>query len=135
MERKFYKVVAVRGRKQKVSSIYGYLANDTDLVVIYRLNRWSYPTIEGSRLFVFSSLVAANDFRSSTQRIFECGVKDPVDCAFLLDLPMSMDQIKKWWRGKDLPSSFFKDAPRKTVTVSAVKLLKDVTPSDWKAWV
>jgi len=71
---KVYKVCAVRNGR--------YVSCCTPRGVgqrTYRIGKWARGVLPGSKLFAFSSLAAAHDFRLSPEVILECEADPPLD--------------------------------------------------------
>lgn len=74
----------------------------------YKVGEWVKPEIEGSKLFVFSTLHNAQCFRSenSSQLIYECEVVNPTEPpqAVVHHLALYRDLVEEFWSGKRLPT-------------------------------
>ena len=74
----YYKVVSLIGGKFYSSIARSGEKIDKRLKLRYRYNEFTYPEIQDSKLFVFSNYIDAEIFSSSSQRIYECEVINPV---------------------------------------------------------
>ena len=106
---KYYKVTSVMK-----SSARAYF----DGSIFYRLNEWVTPTF--GKLFVFNNLETAKSFMCSSERIFECRVRNP---SRIYRIPKYMKDLKDYWEGKKVKK---KDAPKGTRLCDAVMLVKEI---------
>ncbi len=120
----FYKVVSLHGNTKTTLHYKSYS-------VIYKLGRWTYPKITGSKLFVFDSLMNAIKHcgKDAYRRIYECHIKKPIFNINYLDEGLEYDTEKfyNFWK-KNLMDN--RDCgfrlPTGTVLVDAVKLIQPV---------
>jgi hypothetical protein len=86
-----YKVVFAANDKRLISA-----AVLPSMAVIYRVNQWTYPRLEGTPLMAFSKFADAYAFYNScTQdyggyRIYSCDVINPVPTGVVPDTTMSL---------------------------------------------
>lgn len=144
MVKKYYKCVW----KNKSNELESVCRNtdivDSEIKVFYKIGEWVKARLEGSKLFVFDSLKAANDFRyyemsgQSQIEVYECKVQNPVDISGTR-LPGNY-RTRQFWQKylsfrkkhrrvdwKELPQVYGGSGwPNGTIAVSAVKLVKKV---------
>ncbi len=134
MAKKYYKVV-----NPDMTSCCLHPSFPSKFRVTYKVGQWTKPKIDGTRLFIFSSLDAAKNFRYNQQYpyptwdIYECEVNNA-----RRDKVANVDKIENYWktilnarklkkRFLDLIEDFLmNNTPNNTYSATEVKLLKRV---------
>ena len=108
---------------------------DYDMRVEYELNKWTYPKLSGSKLFVFDNLKSARDMVSEncweySHKIYQCKVKNPISIVGKKDESLYYDTYMIWKnyleqkkKKKKIMWAFGIDIPLDTCLCSAVKLI------------
>jgi len=97
--------------------------------VVYKQKEWTYPTIKGSKLFVFQTLHAAVAFREChDEKIFRCLVKKPRKISSILSPNSSIAKFRDFWHyyTKEKACYGSNAAPYQTSVVDAVKILEEI---------
>ena len=97
------------------------MVGGSDIGINYPVGEFAYPTLEGSKLFVFDSLKAAIDFGENIGYIFECEVINPVKYTGYVAKWYNTQQVKTFWKNK-LASECTRYAVSNTVLCDAVKI-------------
>jgi len=128
----YYKVVSYRLK----SRIYYLLPKE--FVVQYKVGKWVYPKIKGTKLMVFNSLRNAYNFCFDINYIYTCLVKNPsysgVFVPHVGNLHFPSQFLEKWFslqKKQKQHKKFFKRkaVPKGTVFVDGIKLLEPVDKS------
>ena len=102
--------------------------------VKYSLNKWTFPKVKGSKLFVFDSLSASRRFANNhIGLVYECEVLNPKKTGpFYSPIISCSDQALVMWKKYAQKKKYmnlkhgFWNIPYCTVWVDAVKLIKKV---------
>lgn len=112
--------------------LYSAVAPDTTWGIEYTPNKWIYPSIPNSRIFVFDSLKNAKDFirNERSLEIWECCVLNPSDAKYKTILEVSFSSISKeymemFW-SKKLMYAPQRYTPTGTVFCDAIKLTNKI---------
>lgn len=124
----YYKVLSAKNRK-----LYSHLTKITNPYGIrYQIGKWAKPKLKGSKLFVFDSLKAIEEWypvinRVPWFRIYKCEVKNPTACPKRISYCCPRD-IYSWWfySPKDRCHTFTMNAPKGTIWCDAVKITRKV---------
>lgn len=135
--KKFYKVVARVGNELRSVTLSN--KSEKHVAVIYKLNTTVYPTISGSRLFVFDNLYAARNFASGycNSEVYECDAENPIQAVYkpqdsleytsnMLVRFASRWTLFNYFRGVHKKATIPMSVPVGTYLVTCVKLLKKV---------
>lgn len=117
--KKYYKVV-----DRMCDNYVSIMVGGSDIGTNYPVGEFAYPTLEGSKLFVFDSLQAAIDFGKNIGYIFECEVINPVKYTGCVAKWYNIDfveQVKTFWKNKLAPECT-RYAISDTVLCDAVKI-------------
>lgn len=121
----YYKVVM-----KMDSKYYSAIADRHSVRVEYKINKFVFPQIPNSKLFVFNNLEAASTFLGRERHfdifsfhIFKCEVKNPIEAkeigGFLLP-----EQIEEFWKNQNSQHSV--PAIPHTYICDAVKLVEEM---------
>ncbi len=127
---KYYKVVQV-----KEDRFYSYNKSVYTMGSIeYRINKWTYPEIENSKLFIFKNLQDAYNmagFNTYKHKVFLCEVKNP-HLIQITSLPNTRDKymFQDFWNGvKNKIYKYFIytiSVPKGSYWCDKVKLISEV---------
>jgi len=130
MKKYFYKVLVYRAFEKTLHSA----CISGPASITYKLNKWTLPTIKGSKIFVFEKLSDARSFANEYDKIFKCQVRNPKPIEKALnsdaftnnrDIPKLITFWKRFSKKQDCQTRFV--IPFGTSVVDAVKLLKEVS--------
>lgn len=143
MVKKYYKVVSVDDNGNLLSSLNSFRTpyypkewynKYKKWIIPYTIGKWTYP-VDGTRLFAFSNLEAANSFSEHMNDLFiyECEVINPRKNP---KIAFKFNDIDKYWdsrlKHKKLPKMEFKGYyfSIDSVSCSAIKLLKKIPKNE-----
>ena len=95
MSKKYYKVIS--SRHGRLFSSFLIDGGPQDFLVEYFVDKWVYPTVKKTKLFVFNDLFEAKTFAALGRGhcVYECEVKNPRKNPTIM---YSFNSIAKYWR-------------------------------------
>lgn len=105
----------------------GYVDNLKELCTTYQLNKWTYPILKKSKLFVFDNKNTAKNWaRADWLDVYECEVKNPTKHG-PFDLSVRLEEILYLWKlykNKKAYKRFSDELNHGVILAEAVKLTK-----------
>ena len=118
--KKYYKVV------DRVCGHYiSVMVGGSDIGIKYSVGEFAYPTLKGSKLFVFDDLQIAIDFGKVVGCVFECEVINPFEYNGGIAKWYRPEEIRLFWENQ-LQFSSSRNAIKNTVLCDAVKLVREI---------
>lgn len=131
MPRLYYKACATYEEYPNKYFSFNLPPNDRDvskdLCIEYKPDVWTFPIIKGSRLYCFDNIGEARDFiryNLVNAHMFSCHVKNPRSTKWIGD-PLDPFRLRSYLETKNRRLRY--DAPRGTISVSAIKILEKIT--------
>lgn len=136
--KKYYKIVI--SSNGSLRSLCGFnLVHNAKPNIKYEIDKWVYPKIKGSKLFVFDNIFHAIDFNDEYNDIFECEVINPTQQYYNLSHIIFDENskiynrfIKEFWKIYKNDRNNIEDynkimnAPQGTCVCDAVKLIRRI---------
>lgn len=118
----FYKVTTQELRSCIIRNLRG-------IFVQYKIDKWVYPKIKHSKLFVFHTLRQAKRFQNLCSCVFKCKATYAIEYEGYTPrvFDSELDELKDFWEPSPTVKAWpFVKVPRGTVLVDAVKLISEV---------
>lgn len=138
MPKTYYKVCATYEEYPNTYFSFNCGPMHRNLCLVYKPDIWTFPIIKNSHLYCFDSIGEARDFiryNLGNAHIFSCYVKNPRYTKWIGN-PCNTSQIHAFWetKSKHLNKHLRYDAPRGTISVSAIKILEKIVDNKQIGW-